>query len=875
MTIKLWDWDKGWTNTHVYEGHSHYVMMVVFNPKDSNTFASASLDRTVKVWGLTGGTSPHFTLEGHERGVNCLDYFSGGEKPYLVSGADDKTVKIWDYQTKQCVQTLEGHTNNVSAVMFHPDLPVILSGSEDGTVRIWHSNTYRLETTLNYGMERLWHISCLKGTNNVALGYDEGTIVIKIGNDEPVASMSAGKIIWAKHSEIQTGNLNLTPKEGVTDGERLPLATKDMGSCEIFPQNLKHNSNGRVFAVCGDGEYIIYTAQALRNKSFGPALEFVWATEGGDYATRESTSKVKVFKDFKEHKSFKPSFAAEGIFGGELLSVRSDSFVCFYDWDDCRVIRRIDIAPKSVEWSSDGEFVMIAADDTFYILRYHREAVTAALESGKPLGEDGIEEAFELQYEISDKVVTSLWVDDCFVYTNSFNKLNYSVGGETFTVAHLDRPLYLLGYIPAENRLYLIDKELNVVSFSLLLSVVEYQTAIVRRDFAAAEKVFPSIPKEQHNKVARFLEAQGFKEEALKVADDPEHKFELALGLERLEEAYMIAQEQQTDSKWKQLGDLALHGGLLELAEECLLKAKDLSGLLLLYSSNGDAAGLAEVARLANEAGRTNISFLCFFLLQRIEDCLEVLLRANRVPEAAFLARTYLPSHVSRIVSLWREDLTKVSKRAADSLADPTEYADRFPDLSYGLVLEELFKKRRSNPLGAGQYNTVKELLDVDLIAAMKEIGETDVDALYQAFGFPDSELNHVPASAAHMNHNHHAEPEPVHVAPVSAPQPVQRSPSPVSTPMSPPPAALSPEPIHSPVRHLESSPVPSPSPPSSSPMPPARSPMPPAVDDDLDVDAELELTPKSQPAPMRSPPSKTVPQAEDLGFDMEDDAWT
>lgn len=52
--------------------------------------------------------------------------------------------QVWDYQTKSCVQTLEGHTHNVSAVCFHPELPIIITGSEDGTVRIWHSTTYRL-----------------------------------------------------------------------------------------------------------------------------------------------------------------------------------------------------------------------------------------------------------------------------------------------------------------------------------------------------------------------------------------------------------------------------------------------------------------------------------------------------------------------------------------------------------------------------------------------------------------------------------------------------------------------------------------------------------------------------------------------------------
>ena len=54
MTIRLWDWEKAWGNTMTFEGHSHYVMMVAFNPRDTNTFASASLDRTIKVCGDVG-----------------------------------------------------------------------------------------------------------------------------------------------------------------------------------------------------------------------------------------------------------------------------------------------------------------------------------------------------------------------------------------------------------------------------------------------------------------------------------------------------------------------------------------------------------------------------------------------------------------------------------------------------------------------------------------------------------------------------------------------------------------------------------------------------------------------------------------------------
>lgn len=117
-------------------------------------------------------------------------------------------VKIWDYQNKNCVQTLDGHNQNVNFAVFHPQLPIILSGSEDGTVRIWNADTYRLENTLNYGLERTWCIACQHSGNAIAFGYDEGSVVIRLGRENPVVSMDAtGKIIWAKNTEIQTTNL--------------------------------------------------------------------------------------------------------------------------------------------------------------------------------------------------------------------------------------------------------------------------------------------------------------------------------------------------------------------------------------------------------------------------------------------------------------------------------------------------------------------------------------------------------------------------------------------------------------------------------------------------------------------------------------------
>jgi len=115
--------------------------------------------------------------------------------------------------------------------------------------------------------------------------------MVKIGREEPAVSMdvNGGKIIWARHCELQQANLKALPEGGeIRDGERLPVAVKDMGACEIYPQSIQHNPNGRFVVVCGDGEYIIYTAMALRNKAFGSAQEFVWAQDSSEYAIRES-----------------------------------------------------------------------------------------------------------------------------------------------------------------------------------------------------------------------------------------------------------------------------------------------------------------------------------------------------------------------------------------------------------------------------------------------------------------------------------------------------------------------------------------------------------------------------------------------------------
>ena len=655
-------------------------MQVKFNPKDTNTFASASLDRTIKVWGLNSPT-PHYTLEGHERGVNCIDYYPSGDKPYILSGADDQLVKVWDYQTKSVVHTLDGHTHNVCAVMFHPKLPIICSASEDGTVRIWQSATYRAETTLNYGMERAWALAATSNANKLAIGYDEGAVVIELGSDEPVASMDpSGKLVFASNNEIKAANLRgLVEKNGINDGEHLPLIPRDMGSCELYPNTLRHNCNGRFISVCGDGEFIIYTSQALRNKAFGSALDFVWSGSGtGDYAIRESISKIKIFKNFKELHSFKPNTAsAEGLYGGQLVGVKgSDNAVLFYDWESSTFIQKIDVNPTEVYWSDAGNLVLIACSDGAYVLSHDVVKTANSIAAGNFTEEAGVEGSFDLLYEISDTIVSGKWVGDCFLYCNTQGKLNYSVGGKIETLIHLETNSSgatqhtILGYLAKEDRVYLIDKSLNVISYQVMMSVLQYQTAVMRGDFDTANELLPMIPESEHTSVARFLESQGFKEEALAVTTDVDHKFDLAIDLNQVDIAHSLMSEipeedlETTDTmtKWKKLSDVALKNSNFELCEAASLSSDDFPGLLLMYSATGNLDGMERLAEKAASSGRTNVAFVSYLLTGQVEKCADLLVNSKRLPEAAFFARTYLPSRVEEIVSLWKDDLKKVNR---------------------------------------------------------------------------------------------------------------------------------------------------------------------------------------------------------------------
>ena len=318
----------------------------------------------------------------------------------------------------------------------------------------------------------------------------------------------------------------------------------------------------------------------------------------------------------------------------------------------------------------------------------------AAVNAGQ-VEDDGVEAAFEVVTDINETVRTGQWVGDCFIYTNSTNRLNYLVGDQTYTVSHFDQPMYLLGYLPRDGRAYVADKDVNVISYALSLSVVEYQTLVLRGDMESAAEILETIQEDQKNKIARFLEGQGYKEMALEVATDAEHRFDLALALNNLPIALDIAREADVEHRWKTVGDAALAAWDLPLAEECFTNAKDLGSLLLVYTSTCNADGLRKLIEQADSAASHNIAFSCLWQLADVDGCIDLLMRTNRIPEAVLFAQTYKPSRAPQLARSWKTNLETGGKgKVARMLAMPPDGEgegddDLFPEWNEYLEMEK------------------------------------------------------------------------------------------------------------------------------------------------------------------------------------------
>ncbi len=137
-TVRIWKAHTGEDIT-IYKSHSAAVRAVAWAPSSGKYIASAGADKTVQVWDPTQGNNPPIvTFRGHSDIVNALAWSPDGN--YIASASADKTVQVW-YATigANALITYTGHKESVNSVAWSPDGSRIASTSNDGTVRVWNA----------------------------------------------------------------------------------------------------------------------------------------------------------------------------------------------------------------------------------------------------------------------------------------------------------------------------------------------------------------------------------------------------------------------------------------------------------------------------------------------------------------------------------------------------------------------------------------------------------------------------------------------------------------------------------------------------------------------------------------------------------------
>lgn len=180
------------------KGHRSKITKVAFHPIYTQ-IASSSEDASIKIWDYETGECEQ-TLREHTGMVNYLNFHPNGEN--MATCSKDMTIKLWTRKQGddfKCYKTLQGHEHEVSCVEYlKPSGDFILSCSRDNTIRIWDTNSGFLMQTLTQHNDWVRRLT----QNNL------GTLMASAAKDETV-------IIWNMEKIKQ--NINKTMNVDQTD----------------------------------------------------------------------------------------------------------------------------------------------------------------------------------------------------------------------------------------------------------------------------------------------------------------------------------------------------------------------------------------------------------------------------------------------------------------------------------------------------------------------------------------------------------------------------------------------------------------------------------------------------------------------------------
>ncbi|TRY86562.1 hypothetical protein DNTS_018572, partial [Danionella cerebrum] len=177
--------------------HSASVRCVCFSA-DGQTLLSCSDDKSIKLWTLHRQKFL-YSLTQHINWVRCASGDNGWDHcrfspdgRLIVSASDDKTVKLWDKNSREVIHSFCEHGGYVNFVDFHPNGTCIASAGTDSSVRLWDIRTHRL--LQHYRV----HSSCV---NSLSF-HPSGDFLMTASSDSTlkILDLLQGRLLYTLHS---------------------------------------------------------------------------------------------------------------------------------------------------------------------------------------------------------------------------------------------------------------------------------------------------------------------------------------------------------------------------------------------------------------------------------------------------------------------------------------------------------------------------------------------------------------------------------------------------------------------------------------------------------------------------------------------------
>jgi len=178
-------------------GHQNFISSLCFY-SDEKILYSGSADKSIKVWNLDKSNKFNCasTLLGHRDLISCIVQV---KRDVIISGSGDKSIKVWNTRRKECLNTLNGHTFFVSALLdltnnlAEFDSNYIASCSWDNSIKIWNMTDSKCVETFK---EHTSRVLCLLHAKNF------NTKIFISGSEDK--TIKVWNLSNSKHGSIRT-----------------------------------------------------------------------------------------------------------------------------------------------------------------------------------------------------------------------------------------------------------------------------------------------------------------------------------------------------------------------------------------------------------------------------------------------------------------------------------------------------------------------------------------------------------------------------------------------------------------------------------------------------------------------------------------------